>query len=428
MNGDRRGRTAVDAALRPPVPILCSPAPPPVPAPSDRTPDRLAVALPPNHGGRGPVTVRPATGATDRRRFIDFPFRLYEGHPYWVPPLRMDIAGKLNPKKNPFFQHGALVPFLAERGGEVVGRVAAIKNGQHLATHDDGAGFFGFIEAVDDAEVWRALFEAVHGWQRAEGLALSRGPVDPTMNDTAGLLVNGFRRPPAILMPYQPAYYAERLAELGYARQMTMWAFYVHDAYLDDSRLRRGAGIVRSRQPDVTVRPLDRARFDDDIRAALRIYNAAWAGNWGNVGYTEAEAQHLAAELKPVLEDELFLFVEKAGVPVAFSASLPNLNQVLKRLPDGRLLPFGLPKLLLLAKSGLVNEIRMALMGVLPEHRNGGLDALLVLETIDRGRALGFDACEMSWVLDVNKALTNALDKMGAVRDKEYVMLEKALG
>ena len=390
--------------------------------------DRLDVALAPDHGGRGPVTVRPVTGGTDRRRFIDFPFRLYEGHPYWVPPLRMDVAGKLNRKKNPFFEHGDIAPFLAERGGEIVGRVAAIKNGQHLAKYDDKAGFFGFIEAVDDPEVWRALFDAAHGWLRGQGLTSARGPVDPTMNDTAGLLVDGFRRPPSILMPYQPAYYQTRLAELGYERAMTMWAYFVHDAYLDDSRLRRGVGLVRSRQPDLTVRPLDRSRFDADISAALRIYNAAWGENWGNVGYTEAEAQHLAAELKPVLEDDLFLFVEKAGVPIAFSASLPNLNQALKRVTDGRLLPFGLPKLLLLAKSGLVNEIRMALMGVLPEHRNGGLDALLVLETIDRGRAMGFDSCEMSWVLDGNKALTNALNKLGGVRDKEYVMVETSLG
>ena len=172
------------------------------------------------------------------------------------------------------------------------------------------------------------------------------------MNDTAGLLVDGFDRPPSILMPYQPPYYKAHLDALGYARAMTMWAYFIHDAYLDDSRLRRGVGIVRRRHPDLTVRPLDMKRFDEDVSVALRLYNEAWGENWGNVAYTDAEAVHLAKELKPVLEPELFLFLEKAGEPIAFAVSLPNLNRALKHIDNGRLLPFGLPKLLAMAKSG----------------------------------------------------------------------------
>ena len=374
------------------------------------------------------VQVRPATRSRDLRRFIDLPFRLYEDNRFWVPPLRMDTAAKLNPKKNPFFEHGEMQAFLATRGDRVVGRIAAIENGKHLEKWDDGAGFFGFLEAEDDAEVFRALFQTAEGWLKARGLTSVRGPVDPTMNDTAGLLVDGFERPPSILMPYQPPYYKERLEDLGFERAMTMWAYFVHDAYLDDSRLRRGVQIVRRRHPDLTVRPLDMSRFDEEVQAALRLYNEAWGDNWGNVGYTPAEALHLAKELKPVLEPELFLFLEKAGRPIAFAVSLPNLNRALRHVENGRLLPFGLPKLLAMAKSGLISEIRMALMGVGTDHRGQGFDALLVLDTIDRGRAMGYDACEMSWVLDENKALTNALDKMGAVRDKEYCMVEKTLG
>lgn len=388
----------------------------------------LAVALPPGHGGPGPVTVRPAEGRAAMRRFVQFPFDLYgPRHAFWVPPLRMDVAGKFNRRKNPFFEHGDMQPFLAERGGEVVGRIAAIRNGQHLATHADGAGFFGFVEAVDDPAVWDALLAAAEGWLAERGMTTARGPADPTLNDTAGLLVDGFARPPSVLMPYQPAYYARQFERLGYTRAMTMWAYFLHAAYLSDERIRRGAELVRRRTPGLTVRPLSRDRFDEDVRAALAIYNAAWAGNWGNVGYTEAEAQHLAKELKPVLDDDYFLFVERDGVPVAFSVTLPNLNQVLRLVPDGRLFPTGLPKLLALAKSGMVNEVRMALMGVLPEHRHLGLDVLLILETIDTGLGKGAVGSELSWVLDVNAPLLNALDKLGAVRDKEYALVERRL-
>ena len=373
------------------------------------------------------VTVRPVVSSADRRRFLDLPYALYKDTPQFVPPLRMDQAGVLNPKKNPFFEHGQIGLFLAERGGNVVGRVAAIVNGQHLKKYDDGNGFFGFFETVEDYAVAEALLDAASAWLRERGMTGVRGPTSPTMNDVSGLLVEGFDRPPSILLPYNPPFYEDFLTRYGFTRAMTMWAFYVHSAYINAERMARGAALVQRRNPSLTIRSLDMSRFDDDIAAAMDIYNVAWAENWGHVPYTRPEANHLAKELKPVIEKDLFLFVEDAGKPVAFAASLPNLNRALKKLPNGRLFPTGLAKLLGTIKAGGIYEIRMALMGILPEYRNSGIDALLIHQTIVNGLRDGYEACEMSWVLDVNKALTNALDKLGGVRDKEYAMLEKAL-
>jgi hypothetical protein len=373
------------------------------------------------------VTVRPVVSSADRRRFLDLPYALYKDTPQFVPPLRMDQAGVLNPKKNPFFEHGQIGLFLAERGGVVVGRVAAIVNGQHLRKYDDGNGFFGFFETVEDYSVAEALLDAASAWLRERGMTGVRGPTSPTMNDVSGLLVEGFDRPPSILLPYNPPYYEDFLTRYGFTRAMTMWAFYVHSAYINAERMARGAALVQRRNPGLTIRSLDMSRFDDDIAAAMDIYNVAWAENWGHVPYTRPEANHLAKELKPVIEKDLFLFVEDKGKPVAFAASLPNLNRALKKLPNGRLFPTGLAKLLGTIKAGGIYEIRMALMGILPEYRNSGIDALLIHQTIVNGLRDGYEACEMSWVLDVNKALTNALDKLGGVRDKEYAMLEKAL-
>lgn len=373
------------------------------------------------------VTVRPVRSSSDRTAFLDLPYRHYRGEQNFVPPLRMDQAGVLNAKKNPFFEHGAIELFLAEQAGRPVGRIAAIENGQHLAKYADGNGFFGFFESVDDYAVAEALLDAASTWLKGRGLTGVRGPTNPTMNDVAGLLVDGFHRPPAILLPYNKPFYEGFLLRYGFRRAMTMWAYYVHEAYINAPRMARGAEIVRRRQPSLTIRPLDRSRFADEIRAAMDIYNVAWAENWGHVPYTMHEATHLANELKPVLEDDLFLFVEDAGRPVAFSASLPNLNRALAHLPNGRLFPTGLPKLLARAKLGGVYEIRMALMGILPEYRGRGIDALLIHQTIVNGQARDYEACEMSWVLDVNKPLTNALDQLGAVRDKQYAMFEKTL-
>ena len=373
------------------------------------------------------IAVRPVRSSADRRAFLDLPYRHYAGDAHFVPPLRLDQKNVLDPKKNPFFEHGAIELFLAERGGEVVGRVAAIENGQHLKKYADGNGFFGFFETPDDYAVAEALLDAAAGWLRQRGLTGVRGPASPTMNDVAGLLVDGFGRPPSILLPYNKPYYEGFLERWGFERAMTMWAFYVHEAYINADRMARGAEIVRRRNPSVRVRSLDPKRFDEDVATAMAIYNEAWAENWGHVPYTREEALHLAGDLKPVIEEDLFLFAELDGEPVAFAASLPNLNRALKNLPDGRLLPTGLAKLLATIKAGGIYEIRMALMGILPAHRNLGLDALLIHQTIVNGRRDGYEAAELSWVLDSNKPLVNALDKLGCTRDKEYAMFEAPL-
>lgn len=387
-------------------------------------PDQIAVALPPR---AGPVTIRSATSRSDRKAFLDFPYRLYGEHRYWVPPLRSDQKATLDPAKNPFFEHGRMQLFLAERGGEVVGRIAGVVNGKHLEVHQDGAGFFGFFETVEDEAVAHALLNAAADWVQAQGLTRMRGPANPTLNDIAGLLVDGFLREPSVLMAYNPPYYEEALESAGFERAMTMWAFYVHAANVDHAKFKRGVDLVYRRHPGLKVRPLREDDLQAEIERAMRIYNEAWAGNWGHVPYTAAEAQHLADEVKQILDPDLFLFAEMDGEPVGFSATLPNVNRALRHVKGGRLFPLGLPKLLARATFGAIYELRMALMGVMPEHRGRGVDAALIYETIRTGRAKGYDACEMSWVLDTNTVLINALEKMNAIRDKEYALYEKAL-
>jgi GNAT superfamily N-acetyltransferase len=372
--------------------------------------------------------IRAVESSADRRRFLDFPYRHYAGHPQWVPPLRGDQARALNPKKNPFFEHGSAGLFLAlDASGEVVGRIAAIISGMHLQKYDDAVGYFGFFETIEDDAVANGLLDAACDWLRQRGLQSVRGPVNPTINDTAGILVDGFDRPPSILMPYNPPYYITFLEQYGFERAMRMWAFYVHEAYINHEKLRRGSQLVMRRYPGLSIRSLDMSRFWEEARLALRIYNAAWSTNWGSVPMTDREFEHLAKDLKQVIDPELVYFLEMDGDPVAFSVTIPNLNRALKHLPNGRLFPTGLPKLLAYSKLGGIYEARMPLMGVLPQYHGRGFDAPLVHETIRVGRGKGYQACELSWILDVNKPLVNAMENLGAVRDKEYALLERAL-
>jgi GNAT superfamily N-acetyltransferase len=328
------------------------------------------------------VIVRPVKGWRDRRAFIQFPYELYKDAPYWVPPLRLDTATLINPKKNAFFAHGDMQLFLARnRRGTVVGRIAAIKNGMHLSKYDDGVGFFGFFESIEDGDVSKALFDTAAGWLRGQGLSTMRGPVNPSMNDTAGLLVGGFDRQPSILMPYNLSYYEGLLNEYGFSRVMTMWAYYAHTKTAKMEKLKRGTDLIMRKWPSLSIRNMDMSRFEDEARLILDMYNDAWSDNWGHVPMTEAEFQQMAKELKQIVDPRLAIIVEDDGEAVGFAVSLPDLNYAFKTMKSGRLLPVGILKLLFLATSGVIREIRMPLMGVRKSHHGKGLDAMLVYQT-----------------------------------------------
>lgn len=340
----------------------------------------------------------------------------------------MDVAKLVNPKKNAFFEHGDMALFLArDASGTVVGRIAAIYNGMHLQKYDDGVGFFGFYDVIDDLAVSQALMTTAAGWLKEKGLRAMRGPANPSLNDVAGLLVDGFDRQPAILMPYNHPWFEAHLTDLGFERVMTMWAYYVHAKYINKAKLERGSALLRRRYPDVTIRRLDKSRFEEEARLILDIYNDAWSNNWGNVPMTEGEFKQLADEMKQIIDERLVIFAEEEGHAIGFAVLLPDLNIALKTIPNGRLLPAGLFKLLHLASSGVIREARMPLMGVRKSHQGKAIDILILNELVINGIGMGILGAEMSWVLDVNRVLINSLENMGSVKDKEYAMFEKLI-
>ena len=374
------------------------------------------------------VTIRPVKSKRDYKRFVDFPYTFYASYPHWVPPLRAETTRLLDPKKNAFFEHGQIQPFLAENEqGDVVGRIAAIVNGMHLKKYDDATGFFGFFECIEQYEIAEQLLDTASNWLKERGLSHIRGPVNPSMNETSGLLVDGFDRDPAIMMPYNPPYYYEYLTTYGFERAMTMWAYYIHYKYAKPEKLRRGVNLIMRRYPSLHLRNFDTKRFDEEAQTVLDIYNEAWSENWGHVPMTDAEFAQLAKELKQILDPRCLFILEDDGVPVAFSLTLPNINLALKHVKNGNLLPTGVFQLLLSGKFGGIHEGRTLLMGVRKAYHGKGLDAILNLAVIEKLPTYGYFASEMSWVLDSNKPMMIAMERMGGVPEKEYVMIEKPL-
>lgn len=369
------------------------------------------------------IDVVPVRTTDEREAFIRLPWSLYRGRDAWVPPLLGDMRGRTDPDRHPFYGHSDARLYLALRGGRPVGRIAAIHNRNHVAFHDEPAGFFGFFESVDDADVSEALFEAAAGWLRDRGLEVMRGPTSYSTNEESGLLVEGFERPPAILMPYNPRYYEGLVTGAGFEEAATLVAYHLADNSPPDW-LERISGRVRERT-GVRIRPLRMSEFERELERIQAIYNAAWERNWGFVPMTDAEFEHMADELEPVLEPDLALIAEDAsGEPVGFSLALPDLNQAIRHA-NGRLFPFGLLKILWHARR--IQLARVITLGLVEEYRGRGVDGLLYLETFRNGAEHGITEGEFSWVLEDNEPMRKPLERMGARVYKRYRIYDRPL-
>jgi GNAT superfamily N-acetyltransferase len=371
------------------------------------------------------VTIDAVSTAREKKRFIRFPWTIYRGDPHWVPPLLVERQDFLNPAKNPFFEHSEVRLFLArDAGGTIVGRIAAIANRNHEARHGEKAGFFGLFECVDDQEAASALFEAAAGFLRARGLQVMRGPENMSINDDVGLLVKGFDRPPFIMMPHNPPYYERLVDGYGFHKAMDLLAYYgEHHDPKPPERLERGMAALRKRYT-FTIRPVDMKRFAAEVQVIKKIYNEAWEENWNAIPMTDHEFSHLAKDLKLVLDPDMCLIAEVDGEAAGFLLALPDINQALIKM-NGRLLPVGLLKLLWYKRR--IDRLRVIALGILPRYRRMAISSALIYETYKRGVARGYRAGELSWILESNAAMNNALVKEGFIVHKTYRMYDYTL-
>jgi GNAT superfamily N-acetyltransferase len=368
------------------------------------------------------VEIAPASSGRDLTRFIDFPYRHHRGDPLWVPQLRMDIRTLLSARKNPFFRHASAEYFVGQWDGRTVGRIAAIKNDAHNRVHNDRVGFYGFFESVNDQTVADALFDVAGTWLRERGCDIMRGPMNPSINDDCGLLIRGFDRPPTIMMPHNPSYYVDLTERAGFRKAMDLLVF--ESSYIDmPERLTRAAKLIAERKR-VRLRGLDMKRFNAEVELVKQLYNEAWEKNWGFVPLTDAEIDHLAKQLKPVVVPEFVVFAEAGGKTIGFGAALPDLNVALKQNPSGRLFP-GILKVLWHARR--ISRLRVLLLGVVPEYRGTGVDALMYHWIWEKATGMGYNWGEAGWILEDNLAMINAAERLGFRRYKTYRIYDKPL-
>ncbi len=357
----------------------------------------------------------------EREVFIRFPWEIYRNDPNWVPPLLLEIRAKLDPRKNPFFEHAEMDLFLARREGRVVGRIAAIIDHRHNEYHREKVVFFGLYESLNDPEVARALLDTVSRWGKERGMEILRGPMNLSMNDECAFLLEGFDRPPVIMMPYNPPYYIELMEKSGLTKAKDLYACIMTRDHETMEKVRAVIEKVRS-QTSFNLRTVNMKKIYEETRKVAYIYNQAWSRNWGFVPWTEKEMDFMAMRLKDFADPELVIFALHEGKEVGFAFGLPNYNEIIKDL-NGRLLPFGLFHLLFNRKK--IKGMRAVVFGVLPQFQHTGLAYLLYDELERRARAKGYEWAETSWQLEDNEAINRFTASIGGKIYKKYRIFEK---
>lgn len=373
------------------------------------------------------VSIVPVEGRALLDRFIRLPHRLHRDDPHYIAPLHLERLDALTPK-NPFFSHADVQFWLARKDGRDVGRISAQIDRQALAVRPDATGHFGLIAAEDDPAIFRALVTEAESWLRARGMRRVLGPFNLNINEETGLLVAGFDTPPMLLMGHDRPYVGPRLEEQGFAKEKDVFA------YLYDMSAELPASVRRLHDRplprNIKVRRIDFKRYNEEIHTVTHIFNDAWRNNWGFVPLTEAETDHLAKSLKPLLDPRATSVVEQGGEPVGFLIALPNLNEAIRDL-RGKLLPFGWAKLLWRLKIRGLKTARVALMGVKRSAAKGVTGAFLPFLLIDAVRKeavrYGCTQIELSWILEDNLPMRRIIEDFGAIAYKTYRIYGKPL-
>jgi GNAT superfamily N-acetyltransferase len=355
------------------------------------------------------------------KEFIELPYTLYRGDPYWTPPLRMAMKELLDRARHPFYAGAEAEFFLARREGRVVGRIAAILDRNHNRFQDENAGFFGFLETVNDEEVAGALLSEARRWVFDRGARILRGPVNPSTNYECGMLIDGFDSSPMVMMSYNPSYYPVLMDRVGLRKAKDLFAYVSSTAEVQSRKIERVADRSFATN-GVCVRPIDMKNFQREVELVWNVYNSAWQRNWGFVPMTREEFLLMGKEMKQILKPDFILIGEKEGRIVGFALALPDINQALKPA-GGRLLPTGLLKILYHQRS--IKDLRVLALGVVEEYRASGLAAGLYATLFRNARRLGYTgSCEMSWILEDNVLMNRSLEAMGARRYKTYRIYE----
>jgi hypothetical protein len=354
-------------------------------------------------------------------RFIRLPWKIYKDNSFWVPPLVSERKQFLNPKINPFFDRAEIKLFLAEDERDVpLGRIALVNDPVFQESCSKNTGIMGMFESIDDKNVSRLLFNHAKEWCKRREFEKLIGPLNLSTNHECGLMVEGFDLSPMLGIPYNPDYYEKHLDEWGFIKLKDLVSFKLD--LIGIPEYLQGAARKLENRGRFNLRPLNLARFEEEIKLIWKIYNSAWDKNWGFVPMTFKEFAFAAGQIKEFVNPEFCLIAEVKGEGVGFSLALPDINQVLIEL-NGNLFPFGWAKFLW--KKNKIDSYRVITLGVNKNFRRLGIDAYMYFALIKNFIQKKIKWIEMSWMLEDNLDIIKPMFKIGGTIYKRHRIYER---
>ena len=372
------------------------------------------------------VTVQPWVGRRDWAAYHQFCRRIYAADGAWVEPLHQTTQARWK-SRHPWFEYGKAQAWLARRDGLVVGSISAQWDSRAIDDQGHPVGYFGQFECIEDSDVACALFETAKAWLRDQGILEMKGPFDLHINDTCGLLVEGFETPPMMMMPHHPNYYDDLLTKVGLSPEIKLYAYTIAPNF-EAPRVMKRLAIRHSSR--LEIRRLDSRRYAQEIELIRTLFNDAWQSNWGFVPFSEREFAAIGRELKPLLQGDYTAIAMLDGEAAGFLIALPNINELISGF-NGRLWPMNVWKLIWRLKTQAYQTARVPLMGVRSDFHQGPLGALIAFSMIDAVRwplhRNGVTQVEMSWILETNDGMNALIEAMGGERYKTYQMYQHRL-
>jgi GNAT superfamily N-acetyltransferase len=372
--------------------------------------------------------IRQVADDRDCWAFVKFPWTIYRDDANWVPPLVTERRDYIDPQKNPFFEHTDAAFFLAERpDGEVLGTIAAAVDHNYNAFQEVQVGWFGLFEVIQEYAIGEALLSTARDWVQDQDMSAILGPVNLSTNAEYALLIDGFDSPPVVMMTYNPPYYAEFIERFGFGKARDLYAYFFEAASIHDKLPRKLVRVAEAtlRKGKIRIRKVNMADWDDEVQRIKDIYNAAWERLWGFVPMTDAEIDHLAQGLKPIVDPDLVLIAEDGDRPVGVTVGLPDVNQALLKArprPSRWSVPWTLAKFLRYKRQPTI--WRGLITGVVEEYRGRGIEAAFFLETGNAAIPKGYTHCEGSLVLEDNTMMNRLSRRLGGQAYKTYRIYE----
>lgn len=367
------------------------------------------------------IVIRPVTSSSDHSEFLAFPYKLNQRNPDWIPPLFLSQSDILSPKKNPFWQRHKHSFFLAMQNSECVGRIAAVVPEEHNRFFNSRDGFFGFLDAVDNPVVFHQLFDAAGQFLKDQKCDRVIGPLNPTIHHELGVVVDGFDQPSYYMLPQNPAYYDSHITRYGYVKLRDFYSYKMKvkgfQQIPEISRWKPNVNII--------IRHPRTNDFQNELKLFFDIYNDAFLDHWGFSPISWDDFYHLAKDLKLILDPELVLIAEVHGQPVGFLLALPNLNELLAKIKNGRLFPFGFYTLLFKRKT--IKTLRVITVAVKKKYQPLGIGSILYPALARKAVEKGFTEAELSWVVEDNTVMRKIARRVGAKRNKTYRLYTRAL-